>query len=81
MKILNMLLILSFLVFVVTGCQQQANTTTPVGQAVATPNTPSTVQTQQTATQDTSIDSNITVGDNPDVGSVSAPDVDTSSLN
>jgi len=75
MKILNILLIVSLLVFVVTGCQKQANTpNTPAA------NTPVTVQTQAPAASDQAIDNNVTVGDNPDTGDVSVPSVDTSSL-
>jgi uncharacterized lipoprotein YajG len=85
MKLLGAILILSLLI-VVTGCQSQPNTTpnTPVGQASVTVNTPvpAVVQTQtpDTNTPDQAIDTNITVGNNPDAGQISAPDVDTSAL-
>jgi len=83
MKILNILLIVSLLAFIVTGCQKQVTPNTPAGQAAATANTPVTTQTQiqpANTPPDQTADNNITVGDNPDIGDVSAPSVDTTSL-
>lgn len=77
MKMLNILLIVSIIAFVVTGCQQQAAANTPVpnnsvGNAGAVSQTTPVVADQS--------DNNVTVGDNPDTGDIAAPDVDTSTL-
>jgi|GEM_PF-3755129 len=81
MKTLNMLLILSLLVFVVTGCQHQANTPNiPAASNIAGAVQSQTPVASGTNTPDQAAADNVTVGDNPDTGDVSAPDVDTSAL-
>ena len=81
MKILNLLLILFILAFVVTGCTKQQSVTDNSVPTDATGNAGKIQAPTPDVNTPAVQDNNVTIGDNPDNGDVSAPDVDTTGLN
>jgi len=70
MKKIISILILCFLVIVIVGCTKKQMATNPGEQVQQAPNSVSSDIPEN----------DVSVGDNPDTGNLSAPDVDTSGL-